>query len=418
MTLEDDDNHDDDLQDYIADHDEGEIPVAVISAPEALSADSDDLASGDGPNETPRITLALAAENFAQASRERDSRRSLDDRRFQHTGIPIFAPTATDQSEALQERRAAPKHSNEADAEHYVVEGDRNVDDTRMHRSARAENEGNQSTMSSDYPMLDTSSPGQFTHHSQLQTMADLFHRHQLEQVRQDIVRGADDDRDLAAPLQTQPGEGSSSTPVHVGSVNRSATGEHSVEAVPPALEDASEAKENLSLLSSHPAPAIIPPALRPPSTVLGKRKASSELVEEAALPGSESHRLDEEIDECLGLAGLITPSGKKKRRSRARKPQELPPSKVIGQPPLQSPPVILEVPPDPEPQNFKHEAQRKWRRIDPYVAMMKVIMKERLKDGWAVMMNSIAEVAADGEQKDMRVSLRTSIQGDRLPSC
>ena len=408
MTLGNGDNHDDNIQDYIAADDEGEISVAEITPLEALSAVSTDLANGDGPDESPGIASVLAVEIPAQESSERETRRNLDDRRFQHTGIPISVPTATDENEALQERRAVPKHSDESDNEQFLVEGDQDLGGPSVHRSTTAGNDGDHERLSSDYPTLDTSLPGQFTHHSQLQTMADLLHRHQLEQSHQDMMPGVDDRRDLAVPLQTQPGEGSSSTLVHVGYVSQPAPGEHSIEAVPSRLKDASNPQENLLPLSSSPASAFIPPALRPPSTVLGKRKASSEIVEEAPLSGSESLLVDEETDECLGLADPTTQSGKKKRKSRARKPQELPPSKVIGQSLVQSTPVIMEVPPAPEPQIFKHESRRKWRRIDPYVAIMKVIMKERLKDGWTVMMNSIAEVTADGEQKDKRVGSRT----------
>ena len=42
--------------------------------------------------------------------------------------------------------------------------------------------------------------------------------------------------------------------------------------------------------------------------------------------------------------------------------------------------------------------------------------MKERLKDGWPVMLNSIAEVTGDGEQKDIRVSPRMLNRIDLLP--
>ena len=392
-------NHGEDLQDYLAADDEGEIFVAKTPAPEALSADSNGVASETVQDETPEITLALAAENSAQASPT-----------FQPTGFPIFARTTTAKNEVLQEKRAATDHSDESVTDHYVAEGDRDLGELSVHRSETAENDVEQTT---DYPMLDMPSSGQLSHNSQLQTMADLFHRHQLEQARQDVVRGADDGRDRAAPLQTQPAEGTSSTIVHVGDVNQSAPEVHGVDAVAPGLKDASR---KLSLLSSHPAPATIPSALPPPSMILGKRKASSDLVEEAALSGPERHRLDEEIDECLGLDDLTTPSGKKKRRSRARKPQALPPSKVIGQALAQSPPVTSEGSPAPEPQIFKRETLRKWRRIDPYVAMMKVIMKERLKDGWPVMLNSIAEVTGDGEQKDIRVSPRMLNRIDLLP--
>jgi hypothetical protein len=54
-----------------------------------------------------------------------------------------------------------------------------------------------------------------------------------------------------------------------------------------------------------------------------------------------------------------------------------------------------------------KCESRRRWKSLEPYVTMMKMLLKTTMGDGWQIMADVLAKVSPAEEQKDIRVRAR-----------
>jgi len=255
----------------------------------------------------------------------------------------------------------------------------------------------NQEGFSIDDDML----PNRMTSASQLQTMADLLHRHQMKQIERcrrledlkalDIQNSTSSHGDDAEKVSDENRDGNDdSTLLHPEK--------------PMSGPSASQGAGSGSL-PDDTAPGS-PEQLNGPSTssssVLGKRKdrpesPTSDYSRSSAQRASAGEALAE-LDTAGEESAPSDIDGKRRRRARKRKPlQEAMPKPGTSR-------SGKGVAASPQAQRLKRESRRRWVSLEPYVTMMMMLLKTLMGSGWQVLVDSVAKVSPPHEQKDTRV--------------
>jgi hypothetical protein len=332
------------------------------------------------------------ASDIAGRSPEKTTESLLNETRDRIVASPSFEQTVTD--------------SPSVDV---FLTGDETGENEEIVRSVRR-------TLSADpegIHIIDDTSPSRTTPASQLQTMAELLHRHQMEQMEKNKRLEELGDISMRSSSQESARDRIDTAQAADLVSDRSITlqDQEEAQAGPSTADEFMTGGHPLTIVAASPKSGE--EAKHPSATVLGKRKERSHSSSisgsaEILLAGhlAPDGSVDLPRDEADNLAHDETGEGsipldndgKRRRQGRKRKP----PAESIAK--ASKGRRISRVPATLPAQRLKCESRRRWKSLEPYVTMMKMLLKTTMGDGWQIMADVLAKVSPAEEQKDIRV--------------
>lgn len=230
---------------------------------------------------------------------------------------------------------------------------------------------------------------------SQLQTMADLLHRHQMKQIERSRRSDASDEVALQPSEQDLTQE---KTTDHVQNETAEPAAVHMPESSTAGPSSPGSKSPNATVI---PVSGSSTETGDLTHTVLGKRKDrpySTSIPDEEANSTSMSGVTSD--PDGLGVgSNPVDDNGKKRRAARKRKPVAESSSKSSGSKAGKPPPPV------PQAQRLKRESRRRWTSLEPYITLMMMLLRTLLgQQGWLVLVEGVAKVSPPDEQKDLGV--------------